>query len=428
MAKLLNLAVGAALAALATTPSAHAAEKITLEVVHAWGGHKRFHEPIAEAFMKAHPDIEIKFRAPMKSYADGHQAILREALSENLPDIWFSPYNTLGELVATLQPRGQITELTPFVAAEGPEWASANYAPNVLGLGQVDGKQWGIPFNASTPIVYYNLDLIQLGGGSAEDPPDTWDEIITTGAKLGAARDDVDGVAYSVSEWDDDWLWQALVYNEGGQMMDAGKKEIAFGGEEGLKAVTLLHRLAQETKMPLLTEDQSIQQFAAGKLGIFFGSTAEVRVMGELVGDKFKWKTGPYPIADKAKGGLPTGGNVGVILSADEARKKAAWEYIKFATGPEGQKIAVLGSGYMPTNLKASEPAYLGTFYEEHPDWTTSMKQWPVARLWFGYPGNTGVKIWREQKTILASIIRGEVSPEEGLKQMVVATDKLVRE
>ena len=50
MAKHLTLMMGAALAALATTPSAFA-EPVTLEVVHAWGGRKRFHEPIAEAFM-----------------------------------------------------------------------------------------------------------------------------------------------------------------------------------------------------------------------------------------------------------------------------------------------------------------------------------------------------------------------------------------
>ncbi|MCG8356233.1 MAG: extracellular solute-binding protein, partial [Kiloniellales bacterium] len=118
MAKLLNLAAGAALAALATTGSA-LAETVTLEVVHAWGGHKRFHEPIADAFMKKHPEVRIKYRAPMKSYTDGHQAILRQALSDDLPDVWYAPYNTLGELVKALEQRGQIADLTPNMKAEG---------------------------------------------------------------------------------------------------------------------------------------------------------------------------------------------------------------------------------------------------------------------------------------------------------------------
>ena len=242
----------------------------------------------------------------------------------------------------------------------------------------------------------------------------------------GQSGDDVDGLAYSVSEWGDDWLWQALVFNFGGSLMDPEKKRVTFGDEAGTKAVKLMSRIAKETGMPLLTEDQTIQQFAAGKLGIFVGSTAEVRMMGELVGDKFAWRTGPYPISDKAAGGLPTGGNVAVLLSKDDAKKKAAWEFIKFATGPEGQKIAVLGSGYMPTNLLTAGSDYLGEHYAKNPDWTTSMKQWPVAKSWFGYPGNKGVKIWREQQVILASIIRGDVAPEDGLRKMVSMTERLI--
>ena len=58
----------------------------------------------------------------------------------------------------------------------------------------------------------------------------------------------------------------------------------------------------------------------------------------------------------------------------------------------------------MPTNFRALEPAYLGSFYAENPDWTTSVKQWPVARKWFGYPGASGVKIWREQRIVLGEL------------------------
>jgi multiple sugar transport system substrate-binding protein len=40
------------------------AQKVTLDVLYAQPGFAKYHEPIAQAFMKAHPDIEIKFRAP----------------------------------------------------------------------------------------------------------------------------------------------------------------------------------------------------------------------------------------------------------------------------------------------------------------------------------------------------------------------------
>lgn len=422
MQKLLNLSAGVALAVLTISGQAHA--QTELEVVHAWGGHSRFHEPIAEAFMAQNPEIKITYRAPMASYSDGHQTILRQAISDDLPDIWYSPYNSLGELIASLEPRGQVHGFDELLAGEGADWAKANYADNVLALGQADGKQWGIPFNASTPIVYYNLDLISAAGAEV---PTNWDDMIAVGAKVSALAEDTDGLAYSVSEWGDDWLWQALIFNFGGEMMNSDKTEVAFGGDAGKNAVELLVRIAKETKMPLLTEEQTVEQFAAGKLGMFVGSTAEVRVMGELVGDKFNWKTGAYPIADP-DGGVPTGGNVATILTSDPAKIEAAWKFVKFATGPEGQKIAVLGSGYMPTNLLTSGPEFLGDHYKSNPDWTTSMNQWPVAKNWFGYPGNKGGEVWREQKSVLAQIIRGDVSPQEGLDQLVDVTQTIINE
>jgi multiple sugar transport system substrate-binding protein len=423
MARLQTLAKVTTLALVA--PCAALAQDVELEVVHAWGGHARFHEPIAAAFMEQNGGVKITFRAPMASYTEGHQTILRQALAGDLPDIWYSPYNQLGELVAALGPRGEIVDLTPMLQAEGAEWVKANYGSNVLALGQVDGAQWGMPFNASTPIVYYNLDLITAAGGSVDALPTDWNGMIVLANAISATADDVDGIAYSVSEWGDDWLWQALVLSHGGALMDDGKTELLFGGEAGAQAAALLARLGGEAGMPLLNEDQSIQQFAAGKLGIFFGSTAEVRVMGELVGESFEWRTGPYPIT-AANGGLPTGGNVAVILTQDPAKIAAAWEFIKFATGPEGQKITVLGSGYMPTNLLTASDDYLGQHYAQNPDWTTSMKQWPVARPWFGYPNEAGVRIWREQQPVLAAIIRGDVTPEAGLEQLVSTTQALL--
>lgn len=424
MTRLQTLARAAALALV--VPGAALAQGVELEIVHAWGGHARFHEPIANRFMELNGDVKITFRAPMASYTEGHQTILRQALSDDLPDVWYSPYNQLGELVAALQPRGDIVDLTPLLAAEGQAWVDANYAPTVLALAQVDGVQWGIPFNASTPIVYYNLDLVEAAGGSADALPTDWNGMIDLAKAISATADDVDGIAYSVSEWGDDWLWQALMFSHGGELMNEDKTEVLFGGEAGTAAAALLARLGSEAGMPLLNEDQSVQQFAAGKLGIFIGSTAEVRVMGELVGDGFKWRTGPFPIA-VANGGLPTGGNVAVILTKDPAKIEAAWNFIKFATGPEGQMITVLGSGYMPTNLQTVSDDYLGKHYAENPNWTTSMMQWPLARQWFGYPGDKGTRIWRDQQGVLASIIRGDVTAEAGLEQLVTATDTLLK-
>ena len=84
-------------------------------------------------------------------------------------------------------------------------------------------------------------------------------------------------------------------------------------------------------------------------------------------------------------------------------------------------------SGYMPTNLRTAGAEYLGEFYEQNPDWTTSLKQWLIAKSWFGYPGTSGPRIWDEQKIILSQIMRGEIGEEDGLAQLVITTEKLAK-
>ncbi len=91
MSKWMQILAAGCLAAAITSP-AHA-EQITLNVQYAWPSHKRFHDPLAEAFMKAHPDIRINYLAPAASYTDGQQRILRGAVTGDLPDVWYSGYN-----------------------------------------------------------------------------------------------------------------------------------------------------------------------------------------------------------------------------------------------------------------------------------------------------------------------------------------------
>jgi multiple sugar transport system substrate-binding protein len=402
------------------------AEPVTLDVVHAWPAHNSFHEAVADAFMKAHPDVKIKFRSSPATYDEGHQALLRGAVTNQLPDIYFSGFHLLPEVVGNLGKRDQVVGLDSFLEKEGKDWITENYEPSMLQLGQVDGKQYGLAFNASTPVVFYNADLVKQAGGDPDNFPTDWEKLIELGAKIKALGNGVDGMAYDVHAWPDDWLWRALISQQGKEVMNPDGKTVAFGGQSGLGALKLARRFVTEGGMQLRDFEQSRQQFAAGKIGILFSSTNGARAFTDLVGDRFGLRSATYPVADTTKGTIPTGGNAGMILTKDPAKQQAAWSYLKFAAGPEGQKIAVLGSGYMPTNKAALAPELLGNFYKKNPNWATSLNQISRAAPWGGYPGNNGVKIWRLQRDIIGAVMRGDTTPEDGLKKMVTETNALI--
>jgi multiple sugar transport system substrate-binding protein len=410
---------------MAASVTAARAETITLDVVHAWPAHNSFHEAVADAFMTKNPNIKIKFRSSPPTYDEGHQALLRGAITNQLPDIYFSGFHLLPEVVDNLSKRNQVVALDSFMQAEGEDWVSKNYEPAMLKLGQVRGKQYGLAFNASTPVIFFNADLVKQAGGDPDNFPTDWNKLIELGAKIKQLGKGVDGMAYDVHAWPDDWLWRALITQQGAEVMNPDGKTVAFGGKSGLDALNLARRFVTEGGMQLRDYEQSRQQFAAGKIGILFSSTNGARAFTDLVGDRFALRSATYPVADPSKGTVPTGGNAGMILAKDPAKQKAAWEYIKFAAGPEGQKVAVLGSGYMPTNKAALAPELLGDFYKKNPNWETSLKQVSRAAPWGGYPGNNGVKIWRQQRDIIGAVMRGDMAPDDGLKKMVEETDAL---
>lgn len=402
------------------------AQKVTLDVLYAQPGFAKYHEPISQAFMKAHPDIEIKFRAPAKDYDEGHQTMMRAAVTNQLPDVYFPGFHLLGELSATLEKRGQIVDLGPRLAAEPAAWRAANYSDAMIKLGQVHGKQYGLAVNASLPIMYFNTELVKKAGGDPARMPATWDGVIALAAKIKASSPGVAGMAYDVHVWPDTWLFQATLDQAGGAMLDPTGTKIAFDDAIGRKALNDYRRFVTEGGMSILDFEASRQQFIAGQTGLFFDTPARMRLITDGVGSRFTLGTAVFPVDDKAKGGIPTGGCAIILTTKDAAKQKAAWEYAKFITGPEAQKIIVEITGYLPLNKRASGPEYLGPFYDKNPNFRTVSLETERAVPWQGYAGDT-VRIWRAQRDIINEVMRGQVAPDAGLAKMVTTTREMMK-
>jgi sn-glycerol 3-phosphate transport system substrate-binding protein len=67
--------------------------------------------------------------------------------------------------------------------AEEKAWLDSFY-PTLMENGRTAGKTWGIPFQRSTIVMYYNKDAFRAAGLDPEKPPATWDELTVMGKKL----------------------------------------------------------------------------------------------------------------------------------------------------------------------------------------------------------------------------------------------------
>ena len=411
----------AALAAgVAFATSAQAATEIVIQ--YPYGElFNETHERIAEAYAKVNPDIKVTFRAAYESYEEGTQKVLRESITDQMPDITFQGLNRLRVLVD----REIAVSMDDYIAAES-NFEAEGFHQAMFDIGTMDGQVYGLPFAISLPIAYYNLDLVKQAGVDPENLPTTWDGVFDLSAKIDALDDDINGMSYA---WDitGNWLFQAPVFSQGGAMMDPQETKLAFDGDEGKFAVRTLAKMVTVGKMPDFRETDLRATFAAGKTGIHFTSTSDLAKITDMIGGKFALKTHLFPSVKPGIGRLPAGGNLAIILASDPAQQKAAWEVVKFWTGPEGAAIVAQTTGYMPPNKKAND-VYLKDFYAENPNNYTAVKQLPLLTKWYAFPGENGLKITDVIKDHMNSIVTGERAdePDMVLEDMLRDVNKLL--
>lgn len=381
---------------------------------------KDAHETIAKDFMAKNPDIKVNLLAPAKSYEEVATAILRAAAGGTVPDVAYSGTN----LLPMLADRGIAVPLDGLIKAER-NWNTLGYIPAMLTTSQVAGVQYGLPFAISTPIAYYNIDLVKRAGWDPEKLPRTWDEVLALSDRMNAIGGDVRSM-YIHWQTTGNYIWQALLFSHGGTLLTPDRKRVAFESPEGLRTLELLRQFTQRAKMPNYTREQGRQDFTAGKLGMQYSSSAELALVTKQIGDRFTLRTAPWPTPD-GQSRIVSGGATATLLAKDPAKQRAAWEYIKYATGAMGQTTMVRFTGYNPSNQIAIDtPNLLGEHYAKTPNAKASLVQLQRATAWQGFPGDNGIKIVDTINDTLESVVTLKSIPKDALSRMAKEANALL--
>jgi multiple sugar transport system substrate-binding protein len=370
-------------------------------------------ESVVREFMAKNPNIRITLRAPEEGYEQILQRNLRDAITNTLPDIAFHGLNRQ----RTLAERNIPVNLKPFMDAD-PRTAELGFSPSLLSLGQVGNAQTGIGFAMSTPILYFNSQLVKEAGGNPEKLPTSWDEV----AKLAAAiHDPAKNRTGMFFDWTitGNWSWQGLVFSHGGTMLSADEGRVAFGDAPGQQAIRVLRKLVDDGKMPDIRPETMFQDFFAGRMGVSMQSTAQLGRYNREIGGRFPLVCARYPLS-AANARLPAGGNVAMMFTKDAAKQKAAWEFIKFACGPIGATMMVKATGYMPgTTIPAQRKDMLADFYATNANHLISIRQQDVIAGWYAFPGQNALRITDVINDHLQSVVARRDAPDAVLAKMV---------
>lgn len=365
---------------------------------------------LADEFMAANPGISVVIDGPAEGYEEGVQRLLREGIAGTAPDVAYVGLNRW----RVLEDRGVLQPLDDFLPEDT---VAAGYTPALLSLGQFGDTQWALGTSGSTLVMYVNPDLVAQAGGSMDDFPTTFDGIIGLAADIDALGDTTEGAWIARH----DWRFQSLLGSHGGRPMTPDESDIAFDDAAGIAAADIYRRFVAEGGMSSMSENDARQAFPAGSLGIMFDSSALLTRFEEGAGDGFVVTVKPLPVVaeDPATVYFPTGGSAIVMLADDPAVQQAAWEYMAFVTGPEGQRIIVENTGYAPANaLVVEDEAYLGAYYARNENARVAHAQVAAyAGPWYAFPGAEGVAVTDLIDAAMVEVSEG-ADPEAAVKDL----------
>jgi sn-glycerol 3-phosphate transport system substrate-binding protein len=343
-----------ALAALAVMGMpAHAVELSFYYPVAVGGPITKIIDGYCADFTKANPDVTIK---PI--YAGTYQDTITKALTAlksgeppNLAVILSTDTFTLIDEDAILPYEDLAT------GADDKAWLGG-FFPSFMENSKIGGKNWGIPFQRSTIVLYWNKDAFKEAGLDPEKGPASWAEMTAFAHKL--TKRDASG---NTTQWGVQipasgfpyWLFQGLTTTNDVRLMNEAGTETYYDKPAVIEALQYWVDLSRKEKVhpPGIVEwGTTPKDFFERKVAMMWTTT------GNLTNVK---ANAPFPfgvamLPKNKRFGSPTGGgNFYVFKKTTPEQRAAALKFVKWMTAPERAADWGIKTGYVAVRPDAWE-------------------------------------------------------------------------
>ena len=406
---------------LVSTVTAVSATELTMYYPVAVGGPlTKIVDSIVDDFMKENPDITVK-AIYAGNYNDARIKALT-ALKSGQPaqlSVMFSI--DIYELIE----QDAIVAFDDVVnTAEEKAWLNSFY-PALMENGRTAGKTWGIPFQRSTIVMYYNKDAFRAAGLDPDKPPATWDEMVAAGKKLTKPDGSQWGVMIPSTGYPY-WMFGALAMQNGQVLMNGDGNATYFDDPAVIGALQFWKSLGEEYKiMPKGTIEWGTlrQNFLEGKTAIMWHSTGNLTAVKENA--KFDFGVAMLP-ASKRRGTPTGGGNFYIFKKTTPEERKAAMRLIKFMTSPQRSAEWSIKTGYMGVSPAAYETPQLKEYVKEFPYAAVARDQLKYATAELS-TYQTG-RVRKLLDDAIQAALTGSKTPEEALKEAQKQADMLLKQ
>ncbi|QDL94562.1 ABC transporter substrate-binding protein (plasmid) [Paroceanicella profunda] len=315
--------------------------------------------------------------------------------------------------------------IVPFdEVATSPEdkaWLKSFY-PALMANGTVDGHVWGVPFQRSTIVLYYNKDMFREAGLDPETPPASWDEMLADAKAL--RKDDRWGLMVPSTGYPY-WMFQAFAIQNGQELMSADGTETYFDTPAAVEALTFWRDLsAVHDVMPGGTTEWGTlrQSFLQGQTAMMWHTTGNLTAVRD--GADFDFGVAMLPAHTRP--GSPTGGgNFYLFKGATPEEQQASLKLIRYMTAPERAAEWSIATGYVGISPAAYDTPALKDYSADFPQAVVARDQLEVA-----VPELSTYETGRVREALnsaVQSALTGTRQPKDALEDAQATAERLLR-
>jgi sn-glycerol 3-phosphate transport system substrate-binding protein len=381
---------------------------------------------LVEVFNKDHADIHV---TPVYSgsYDDTNLKTHAAIQAGKPPAAVIMSANFVREYVIN----DEIVNLDDLIRRDGqtPNGFIGQFWPALKLNATEQGHVYGVPFQNSTPLLYYSVDAFKDAGLDPDHPPVTWQEWMDDAKKL-VKRDGTTTTRWGLmmpGTYDYcGWITSGLAMSNGGDFYNTGYGgEVYYNDPTTIGAVTFLDNMVHKAKaMPEGVTDANAvtTAFFQGRVGMMILSTGSLSFVRDNMKTPYRTAFLPRAMVNAA----PIGGASLILPKGNTAeRQQAAWTMIKWLTSPEIAGGWSRFTGYFSPRIAAYDLPEMKAFIGNHPDAKVALDQLAYARGWFSTYNVVGVRKTLEDG--VQAVLSGKATPAAAMAKAQQEADALMR-
>jgi sn-glycerol 3-phosphate transport system substrate-binding protein len=377
----------------------------------------------AADFNKDNPAIKVQ---PI--YAGSYQDTIVKALTAHKAGTPPVASVLLSTDTFTLIDEDAVVPIDNFVkTADDKAWLGSFYKAFMLN-GQIGGKTWGVPFQRSTIVLYWNKELFKEAGLDPNKPPANWAELVSVAQKL--TKKDASGkvTQYGIqvpSSGFPYWLFQGFTTQNDVILANEAGNAVRYDDPKVIEALQFWVDLSRKHGVHpagVVEWGTTPKDFMEKKVAMIWTTTGNLTNI--RTNAKFDFGVAMLP-AGKKRGSPTGGGNFFIFKKATPAQQEAAFKFARWLTTPERAAQWGIDTGYVAVSPAAWDTAAMKKYAADFAPATVARDQLPHAVAELSTHDNQ--RVTKALNDGLQAALTGAKTPEQAMKDAQKEAERLLR-